>query len=281
MPAGHGKMEEPTDGSDSTSEEYSDVLEEGKGRKGDGKGPKGEGKGGGEAKGKGVCAPGLAPKRRPSPPRSPTSSDRAPRARRPSPSPARTTRRGRSRSRAERKPRRRADRGEPVEDWGQGKGKGHAPTRCSVCWRKVAPGAGLSQHQYWSTYCNSWRLHSREGMSWSQAVREAARIKAEREWLEADTVPAPSRKRRDELERTSAQEIEDWWQRVEGGGDWKEGKKKKKKARRPRTPSPVVKRSGRRGGGDGSEDGEEDGDGHGRGGIQVRRGPGRSLILTY
>lgn len=241
--------EEPQARTASSEEEYSedqDVPEAGKGA------------------GKGLEAPpGAAPKRRPV--GSPTAAvscsseeDRAPRARRGRSRSRRERRRMDSRSRGERRkreaprgrtmvveraPRARADsppyEGMPVKG---GKGTGMPHGRCPICWRTVAKGSGLSQHQWWSVNCNTWRYYM-QGLPWSRAGHAALRLKSQRELEEMEgagaTTPAPNLRRR--LQMDSAEEVERWWQEVEAGKRKPRGKKKKKPPA-PRTPSPEVER---------------------------------------
>lgn len=65
---------------------------------------------------------------------------------------------------------------------------------CPVCWAKVTNcPAGLSQHQYWSVACNTWRVPWEEAAAWAERVKE----QREREWtgVSAVTAPAPSKRR--------------------------------------------------------------------------------------
>ena len=272
-----------------SSEEYSYVPEDvdvggkakGKGGcaaeevDGKGKGPKGCGVGKGQASPVvGAVAKSLPKGRVRSPRRASSSEER----RRRTPSAHRGGGRGRSR------PARRAS---PEATRGKGL------QRCNICWKRVrrnSSDAGLSQHQYWSEACNSWRLWY-SGIPWREARRQAAELKKEREddehgymWEEAGggdyrrkaehVTPAASRRHREELDALRRQEEAAM---AEGMEEAPRDRRKTKKRRRERksSPTPEVTR-GRKGPRTppGSSDGED-------AAFKVRRGPGRSFIVSF
>ena len=195
-----------------------------------------------------------------------TSSDRAPRARR-----------NRSRSPADPPVHASPARSPSPEETGKGHGASSQRVRCPVCWASVAnTTGGLSQHQYFNQTCNAWRYYQ-QGYPWTQALRYARQLRAEREtehWDEPvvptrsgsvapmrseSVVPARSREQRlrlEDLQATSrsssskpAFELMAALSALMAGGkmDKKEGEKKDKKKRRHRhrkgsSPTPEVER---------------------------------------
>lgn len=143
--------------------------------------------------------------------------------------------RGRSPARAHN---RREDRQpSPPREECKGKGKKGKAPKCQYCWYQPRnwSEASLSQHQFWSLDCNTWRLHKEEGLPWDQARNAAWELKEQRarEYANEDgtataepVAPAPSRKRRDELLK---------------GREKKEKAKKRKKLKKASSPSPPAK----------------------------------------
>lgn len=145
---------------------------------------------------------------------------------------------------------------------------------CPICWGEVAKGpAGLSQHQFWSELCNTWRLHTQNGLAWPQAEKAARRLKRDREirGQNEDVTPAPNLRARQKMEGQTAVTLDDVMALLRD----RKTHKHKRRRRRHESPTPEVerKRSRRR---DRDPPGDDPEDSRP---ASVRKGPGGSLIL--
>lgn len=148
---------------------------------------------------------------------------------------------------------------------------------CPICWGSVVKGpAGLSQHQFWSEICNTWRLHTQNGLTWPQAERQAKRLKQDREQQEQEEItPARNLTMRQKLEGREAKAAVTMEDVLELLRAQKKSKKHKRRRRRHESPTPEVERTkSRRGDRDPPSDDPERGPS-----ASVRKGPGGSLIL--
>ena len=150
---------------------------------------------------------------------------------------------------------------------------------CPICWGTVVKGpAGLSQHQFWSENCNTWRLHTQNGLTWPQAERQAKRLKYDREQQAREEItPARNLNMRQKLEGREAKTpvtMEDVLELLRAE---KKKKKHKRRRRRHESPTPEVERTKHR---RGDRDPPSDDPAAERGpSASVRKGPGGSLIL--